>query len=99
MRDVLENDDDYSKALFREYAAAFKGKRQLHWSRGLKDYFAVVDKTDEELAKEKVEQADLLGLLTSDQWREIIRREQRAQLLTNIENFGYDIGLNMTLNA
>ena len=97
LRDVLENDDDYSKALFREYASAFKGKRQLHWSRGLKDYFGVTDKTDEELAKEKVEQADLLGLLTSDQWRKVIRSEQRAQLLTNIEKYGYDIGLAITL--
>lgn len=97
LRDVLENDDDYSKALFREYASAFKGKRQLHWSRGLKDYFGVTEKTDEELAKEKVEQADLLGLLTSDQWRKVIRSEQRAQLLTNIEKYGYDIGLVITL--
>lgn len=93
LRDVLHNDDDYSKALFKEYALAFKGKRQLHWSRGLKDYFAITDKTDEELAKEKVEQADLLGLLTSDQWKEILRSNQRAQLLTNIEKFGYDVGL------
>ena len=96
LRDVLENDDDYSKALYREYAKAFKGKRQLHWSRGLKEHFAITDKTDEELAKEKVEQADLLGLLTSNQWKEIIRKDQRAQLLTNIEKFGYDIGLKMT---
>lgn len=97
LRDVLKNDDDYSKALYKEYAVAFKGKRQLHWSRGLKDYFAITDKTDEELAKEKVEQADLLGLLTSNQWKEIIRSNQRAQLLTNIEKFGYDIGLTLTL--
>ena len=98
LRDVLHNDDDYSKALYREYAVSFKGKRQLHWSRGLKDHFAITDKTDEELAKEKVEQADLLGLITSDQWREIIRRDQRAQLLTNIEKYGFDIGLKLTLN-
>ena len=98
LRDVLHNDDDYSKALYKEYASAFKGKRQLHWSRGLKDYFAIADKTDEDLAKEKVEQADLLGLLTSNQWREIIRRDQRAQLLNNIERYGFDLGLAITLN-
>ena len=98
LRDVLHDDDDYSKALFREYASAFKGKRQLHWSRGLKGHFDITDKTDEELAKEKVEQADILGLLTSHQWKEIIRVDQRAQLLTNIEKFGFDIGLKLTLN-
>lgn len=98
LRDVLHNDDDFSKALYKEYVVAFKGKRQLHWSRGLKDRFSIVEKTDEELAKEKVEQADLLGLLTSDQWKEIIRRDQRAQLLDNIEKFGFDIGLSITLS-
>ena len=98
LRDVLHNDDDYSKELYKEYAISFKGKRQLHWSRGLKDRFEIIDKTDEELAKEKVEQADLLGLLTSDQWKEIIRKDQRAQLLDNIEKFGFDIGLSITLS-
>lgn len=98
LRDVLQNDDDYSKALYREYAKAFKGKRQLHWSRGLKDYFGVTDKTDEELAKEKVEQADRLGMLTSDQWKKVLYPvDLRAQLLTNIEKFGYEVGLKITL--
>lgn len=97
LRDVLYNDDDYSKVLYREYAAAFKGKRQLHWSRGLKDCFDINDKTDEEVAKEKVEHSDLLGMLTSNQWKEIIRRDQRAQLLDNIEKYGFDIGLSVTL--
>ena len=97
LRDVLQNDDDYSKELYKEYALAFKGKRQLHWSRGLKEHFSITDKTDEELAKEKVEQADILGLLTSHQWKEIIRSNQRAQLLDNIEKYGFDIGLSVTL--
>ena len=96
LRDILENDDEYSKSLFREYATAFKGKRQLHWSRGLKERFAILDKTDEELAKEKVEQADILGLITSTQWKEIVRTNQRAQLLSNIELYGFNVGLAIT---
>lgn len=99
LRDVLLNDDDISKGLFREYAGAFKGKRQLHWSRGLKDYFSITEKTDEELAKEKVEQADILGRLSSAEWKLILRRDLRAQLLTNIEKFGYDVGLKITLES
>lgn len=97
LRDVLKNDDDYSKQLYKEYAMAFKGKRQLHWSRGLKDYFAIDEKTDEELAKEKVEQADILGRLSSSEWKQILRSDLRAQLLTNIEKFGYDVGLKITI--
>lgn len=96
LRDVLYNDDDYSKVLFVDYAKYFKGKRQLHWSPGLKDMFNINEKTDEELAKEKIEQADLFGLLTFQQWKEIIRKDLRAQLLTNIEKFGFDIGLEVT---
>lgn len=36
--------------LFREYASAFHGKRQLTWSPGLKAHFAIGERTDEELA-------------------------------------------------
>ena len=99
LRDVLKNDDDYSKALFREYASAFKGKRQLHWSRGLKDRFGITDKTDEELAKEKVELADLLGILSPEEWRHILHNDKRAQLLNNIEVYGFNAGVLLTLHT
>jgi hypothetical protein len=35
--------------LFKEYAAAFKGARQLFWSRGLKDVFGLRDVSDDEI--------------------------------------------------
>ena len=35
-------------ALFREYAEAFKGKRQLFWSRGLKAFFNIEQKSKTE---------------------------------------------------
>lgn len=38
--------------LFREYAEAFKGKRQLTWSPGLKKALGVNDRSDEEIAAE-----------------------------------------------
>lgn len=99
LRDVLYDDDEYSKALFVDYAKYFKGKRQLHWSRGLKDMFDINEKTDEQLAKEKIEQADLFGLLTFQQWKEIIRKDLRAQILTNVELYGFDRGLQITLKS
>lgn len=39
--------DANSKALFRSYAQAFHGKRQLTWSRGLKELFKIEDVEDE----------------------------------------------------
>lgn len=97
LRAYLETEDDLYLRLFSEYAEAFKGKRQVHWSRGLKNHFDISDKTDEEVAKEKVEQADVLGRLTYNQWKQVLRLDQRAQLLDNIEKYGFDIGLSVTL--
>lgn len=49
---LLERGDRRSRALFREYAHAFKGARHLTWSRGLKDRFDIVEITDQEIAAE-----------------------------------------------
>ena len=59
----------------------FKGKRQLSWSNGLKARFFVDEKTDEELAAEKDDRAVLLGLLTVDQWRDVLKVDGRGVLL------------------
>ena len=83
--------------LFQEYAAVFKGKRQLVWSRGLKEQLAIAEKSDEELVKEKLEQADLLGLLTYDEWKLILKNDSRAQLLDAVEKFGFDFAVKIIL--
>ena len=43
--------------LFQIYASAFKGKQQLHWSRGLKDLLGIIEQSDEELAQETEKEA------------------------------------------
>lgn len=68
-------------ALFREFSECFKGKRQLSWSNGLKARFFVDEKTDDELAAEKEDRAVLLGLLTVDQWRDVLKVDGRGVLL------------------
>lgn len=93
LRDVLTNDDEVSKGLFEEYARAFKGRRQLHWSRGLKDHFEIIDKTDEEVAKEKEEHADVLGSLNAATWRHLYKNELRAQFLSDCELYGFENAL------
>lgn len=98
LRDVLESDDEVAKQLFIEYAKAFKGKRQLHWSRGLKAHFDVEEKTDEQLSKEQTEHADVLGSLDAGTWRNLYRNGLRAQLLTYCERFGFDKALELLLN-
>lgn len=93
LRAVLDEDDpDYpperAAALFRVYAEAFTGRRQLYWSNGLRKLLQVSQElTDEELAnKAEDEQAVSLATLTSVQWKAIRRFRQEAHILTVAES-------------
>jgi hypothetical protein len=79
--------------LFKEYAEAMKGKRQIQWSPNLKKRFIIEDKTDEVIASEKVEQADLLGLIPYDVWKVILKREIRSNFLDWVEKDGFQSAL------
>ena len=63
--------------------------RQLFWSPGLKKRVGLVEKTDEELAEEEREPADLLGLLERGDWERVRRHRKRAQLLDAAELGGW----------
>ena len=84
LRALLENPDDkQAAALFIEFARVFKGKRQLHWSRGLKKRYAIGEKKDEELAQEKEDDfAEWLGTITMEQWRDVLAVEGRGAVLS-----------------
>lgn len=75
--------------LFAEYMEAFKGKRQLFWSHGLKDLVGVNDKTDEELAAESQEEADILATLEHFGWQAIRRERAQALILDLAEREGH----------
>jgi hypothetical protein len=82
LRDFQDTGDEQSANLFREYSKAFKGKRQLVWSKGLREKLGLdVEKTDQELAEEEVQDSVTLGYLTTSEWKLILKHEQRAQLL------------------
>jgi hypothetical protein len=82
LRSVLaDKGDKQAAALFREYAETFKGKRQLFWSHGLKSRLAVEEATDEEVSERVEEGAVLLGQITPDQWRDVLKVEARATVL------------------
>jgi hypothetical protein len=69
--------------LWREYAIAFKGRRQLEWSRGLREKLlpGTRDKSDEELNTEFESDAILLAQLTLAEWRVIVKLDARGELL------------------
>lgn len=80
LRSVLD-DDRQAGALFQEFARVFKGKRQLVWSRGLRDQFDLDDVTDEELASAHEADAVILGRLNPEDWKRVLRFDVRGELL------------------
>ena len=78
---LADKNDKQAAALFAEFAKAFKGKRQLSWSNGLKAKFNLVEKDDEELAAELEDSAELLGLISPDEWRDVLKVKARATVL------------------
>lgn len=79
------------RARYIEYAEAMRDERcrQLYWSPGLHARVGVVEKSDKQVATEEREAADLLGLLSPEQWRMVRARRARAQLLDAVERGGW----------
>ena len=91
LRDYLAFGDCDDAELFREFAKAFKGKRQLTWSRGLRDLLHLgVELSDEELAAQEEEQAELLGSLSLVQWRFILAKDARGEVLEVARSGGWN---------
>lgn len=71
--------------LFQQFALSFKKRKQLVWSRGLKDLYGVSKKSDEmiveETEKQSVDVMDLSDLI----WSLLLRYEKRSDFLQCIE--------------
>ncbi len=73
--------------LWREYALALKGSRQLYWSKGLHEtLLGVAEVADQEVAEEVSEKGMLLASLDKHQWDIIKRHNLRAQVLNIAAN-------------
>ncbi len=65
-----------------EFARCFKGRRQLFWSKGLKEYLGIVDEADEAVASSEVKPEDtLVYSLSNDDWVRVCRGNLRGELL------------------
>jgi hypothetical protein len=89
LRAVLSTKDKQAAALFKEFAETFKGKRQLYWSRGLKDRFAISDFSDELLAAQQDDTAILLGSIEPEEWRLILKFDLRGDVL-ELARYGWE---------
>lgn len=77
--------------LWTEYARAFKGRRQLTWSRGLKEMAGIGEVSDEEAAaneaQEEQEDAGEAGDIETETWKRGARR-RRGLILNAAEDRG-----------
>lgn len=87
---LADGEDKQAGALFKEFAQTFKGKRQLHWSKGLKKRFAIGEKTDEQVSSEVEDTARLLGTITLDQWRDVLAANGRGTVLQLAASGGWE---------
>ena len=100
LRDVLAKAEDWKRSvvLFRAYANAFKGRRQLYWSNGLRKMLELDhDLTDEDLASSIEDNAGVLASLTTQQWRAVLFVKGESDLLDIAEQCPEII--NLTLRA
>lgn len=75
-RFLADGFDRRAAYLFQEFSSVFKGRRQLVWSKGLKDLFAVEETSDEQLAQSIEEGSELFGKIDLIQWRQVLRMER-----------------------
>lgn len=88
LRAFLERSEGWEQSahLFRTYAAAFKGQRQLYWSNGLRALLALGEEaTDEEVAAVQEDSAKVLAKLDDEQWSAILATKSEALVLDMAE--------------
>jgi len=74
-----------AEGLFREYAEATKGRRQLSWSPGLKKRYAIADMNDEELCAQVEEESYLVAQIPLEAWRAIRVQRMQAHILNAVQ--------------
>ena len=74
--------DQVAGRLFAEYAEAFKGKRQLVWSKGLRELLGLNIEADDEAIAEQAEGQEPVTLVEFDYnaWRLVLAHDIRAEL-------------------
>jgi hypothetical protein len=82
-----QHGDKKAGSLWRVYASAFEGRRQLYWSNGLKKLLAIAELSDGEIVnKPDDEQSLLLATITDAQWTLIYARHMETAVLDLAEH-------------
>lgn len=68
--------------LWQEYANAFKGKKQLVWSKGLRGILGLgVEVPDAEISEQLPSGMEIFARLSHAEWRAVLRADIRGELL------------------
>ena len=76
----------YFASLYRDYADAFFGKRQLFWSPGLKDRFDIYEMEDSSVVDSFEGELEELMSLNLEHLQKIVRFRLRSRVLGIVEN-------------
>ncbi len=95
LRDYAEDGDVEAGDLFAQFARAFRGVRQLTWSRGLRAlYLPEPEVTDEELAQRATARADQavprIAAMTGSLYRQVTRRRAETELKIALQDGGLE---------
>ena len=82
------NGDRRAVSLFVEFAHAFKGARQLTWSRGLRDRYGLSDEVADAQAASEEDVPPVLGTIALSIFKRVMRAGLGAHLLTAAEKRG-----------
>jgi hypothetical protein len=90
--EFFETGDLALRKVWHEWERVSKGKRQLTWSRGLRELYGLEPElTDEEIALEELgTEADTLVVISKRGWREVVRRQLECDVLEAAEVSGLD---------
>ena len=92
--------DKYSY-IFKTYAESFKGRRQLFWSKGLKELLKIEVKDDEEIANAEEENTEIYDamFLSPQDWWTICYHKIRAEFLELVESDFRENGIQTDLKS
>ena len=85
LRSYTDSENQADANLFKLYYFAFKGTRQLNWSKGLKKLVSKAEeKTDQEIVDDTDNVAELLFKLDIEMWHAVRKQKKQGELLVAV---------------
>jgi len=86
LADLSKKFNARDSALYKEFVICFKGRRQLRWSKGLKELFNLEELTDIQI--NEAPEKEVITIIAKQDWYNILAADKRAELLERAERGG-----------